>query len=116
MGTIKLLVGFLVILGVVLALFQVAPPLMANLSFQDDLKTIALVDSSAMQKADEDIRGDVMRKVREHELPIDPKQIIVQHLNSPGIAAVYISVDYTVPIKLPGYSFDMHFTPDSGNK
>jgi hypothetical protein len=116
MGTIKLLVGFLVILGVVLALFQVAPPLMANLSFQDDLKTIALVDSNSVQKTDEDIRGDVMRKVREHELPVDAKQVVVQHLNSPGLAAVYIAVDYTVPVKLPGYSFDMHFNPDSGNK
>jgi hypothetical protein len=41
---------------------------------------------------------------------------VVQHLNSPGLAAVYIAVDYTVPVKLPGYSFDMHFNPDSGNK
>jgi hypothetical protein len=116
MGTIKLLLGILVIVGLVLGLFQVAPPLMANLSFQDDLRTIALVDGNATQKTDDEIRNDVLRKVRDHELPIDAKQIVVQRLNSPGIAAVYIAVDYTVPIKLPGYSFDMHFNPDSGNK
>ncbi len=116
MGTIKALMGIFVVVGVVVGLFQVAPPIMANFSFQDDLKTLALIDSNSSQKSDEDIRGDVMKKVREHELPIDPKQVIVQHLNSPGIAAIYLAVDYTVPIKLPGYAFDMHFNPDSGNK
>jgi hypothetical protein len=116
MGTIKLLVGFLAILFVVLGLFQVAPPLMANYSFQDDLKTVSLMDSANFQKTDEDVRTDVMRKVKEHELPIQPKQLTIQRINTPGISAVFIAADYTVPVNLPGYSFDLHFTPDSGNK
>jgi hypothetical protein len=32
------------------------------------------------------------------------------------MSALYISADYSVPISLPGYSFDMHFNPDTGNK
>jgi hypothetical protein len=116
MGTIKLLIGFLAILFVVLGLFQVAPPLMANYSFQDDLKTVSLMDSANFQKTDEDVRTDVMRKVKEHELPIQPKQVTVQRINTPGISAVFIAADYTVPVNLPGYSFDLHFNPDSGNK
>ena len=43
MGTIKALVGFLAIIAVFVCLFQVAPPLMANYSFQDDLKTEAMM-------------------------------------------------------------------------
>jgi hypothetical protein len=31
-------------------------------------------------------------------------------------SVVYVAVDYSVGINLPGYSFNMHFTPDSGNK
>jgi hypothetical protein len=116
MGTIKLLVGFLAILFVVYACFQVAPPLMANYSFQDDLKTVSLMDSANFQKSDEEVRTDVMRKVREHDLPIQPKQVIVQRINTPGLSAVYVAADYSVTVNLPLYSFDMHFTPDSGNK
>jgi hypothetical protein len=116
MGTIKLIIGLLAIIAVVLAVFQVAPPIMTNYSFQDDLKTVALMDGTSTQKTDEDIRNDVLRKAREHELPIEAKQVTVQRLNTPGLAAVYVAADYAVTISLPGYSFDMHFTPNSGNK
>ena len=30
--------------------------------------------------------------------------------------AVYVAADYTVPINLPGYSFELHFNPSSENK
>jgi hypothetical protein len=116
MGMIKAILGFIAIGAVVLALFQVVPPMMANYSFSDDLKTVAMVDSSNLQKTDEDVRNDVMKRVKEHDLPIDAKQITVQRINTPGISAIYLTADYTVTINLPGYSFDMHFTPNSGNK
>jgi hypothetical protein len=116
MGTIKLVIGLFAIGGVVLALFQVAPPIMGNYSFQDDLKTIAFVDGTNQQKTEEDVRNDVLRKAKEHELPIEARQVTVQRLNTPGIASVYIAADYAVTINLPGYSFDMRFTPNSGNK
>lgn len=90
--------------------------MMANYSFQDDLRTVALVDSGNMQKTEDDIRTDVLKKAREHDLPISAKQITVQRINSPGVSAVWVAADYSVPINLPGYSFDMHFNPDSGNK
>ncbi|MGA7403119.1 MAG: hypothetical protein WCC99_13835 [Candidatus Sulfotelmatobacter sp.] len=116
MGIIKACVGFLAIAAVVVGIFQVAPPMLANYSFSDDLKTIALMDSANQQKTDEDVRNDVLRKAKEHELPIEPKQITVQRITSPGISVVYVAADYSVTIGLPGYSFDMHFNPTSGNK
>jgi hypothetical protein len=116
MGTLKALVGFLAVILVVVALFQVAPPLMANYSFEDDLRQVALMDGAAYQKTDDDVRNDVMRKVKERDLPIDPKQVTVQRINTPGLSAVYVAADYTVTVNLPGYTFDMHFNPSSGNK
>ena len=116
MGMIKALLGFLAIVAVVVSLFQIGPPMMTNYSFQDDLKTISLKDTAG-QKTDDDIRNDVVRKAKEHDLPIEPKQVTVQKLGSPGMpSVVYVAVDYSVGINLPGYSFNMHFTPDSGNK
>jgi hypothetical protein len=116
MATIKALGGFLAIIFVVVACFEVAPPMMANYSFTDDLRNVSLMDSGNFQKTDEDVRNDVMKKIREQNLPIEPKQVTVQRINTPGISALYIAADYSVPINLPFYSFDMHFTPNSGNK
>ncbi len=116
MGIIKAALGFLAIAAVVLGLFRVAPPMLANYSFADDLKTIALMDGANFQKTDDDVRNDVLRKAKEHDLPVSDKQVTVQRINTPGIAAVYVAADYTVTINLPGYSFDMHFNPNSGNK
>jgi hypothetical protein len=116
MGIVKAALGFLAIAAVVVGLFQIAPPMMANYSFQDDLKTVAMMDVAAYQKTDEEIRNDVLRKAKERDLPIEPKQITVQRISTPGAPAVYVAADYSVTVNLPGYSFDMHFTPSSGNK
>jgi hypothetical protein len=116
MGTVKALGGFLAILFVILACFEVAPPLMANYSFSDDLRNVALMDGANFQKTDEDVRNDVMRKVKEQNLPIVPKQVTVQRINTPGMSALYVAADYSVTVSLPFYSFDMHFNPTSGNK
>lgn len=116
MGTIKAVCGFLAIILVIVALFEVVPPLMANYSFQDDLRNLALVDGANFQKTEEDVRNDVVRKAKDQNLPITPKQITVQRINTPGMSSLYVEADYSVTVSLPGYSFDMHFTPSSGNK
>ena len=90
--------------------------MLANYSFTDDLRTVAMLDSSNLQKTDEDVRADVLRKAKDHDLLIEPKQVTVQRINTPGLSAVYVAADYSVTISLPGYSFDMHFNPTSGNK
>ena len=64
MGIIKACVGFLAIAAVVVGLFQVVPPVLANYSFQDDLKTVAMMDSANLQKTDEDVRNDVFARPR----------------------------------------------------
>jgi hypothetical protein len=116
MGTVKLLAGFLAVVAVAVAGFQIAPPLLTNYSFQDDLQNVAMVDGANIQKSNEDVRTDVLRKAKDHELQLDPKQVTVQDISTPGLKSVYITVDYSVPVNLPGYSFDMHFNPNSGNK
>jgi hypothetical protein len=116
MGTFKALVGFLAIILVVVALFQVLPPIMANFSFTDDLRQVAMMAGANPQKTDDDVRNDVLRKAKEHDLPINEKQVTVQRVLTPGLMAVYVAADYTVPVNLPGYSFELHFNPSSENK
>lgn len=116
MGTIKALVGLLAIIAVIVACFEIVPPLMANYSFQDDLRNVALVDGANFQKTDEDVRNDVLRRAKDQNLPITAKDIAVQRINTPGMSSLYVAADYSVTVSLPGYSFDMHFNPTSGNK
>jgi hypothetical protein len=116
MGTLKALFGLAVLVLVVVALFQVLPPVMANYSFTDDLRQVAMMAGANPQRTDDDVRNDVLKKAKEHDLPIDEKQVTVQRILTPGLMAVYVAADYTVPINLPGYSFELHFNPSSGNK
>jgi hypothetical protein len=116
MGTVKLIVGFLVIVGVVIAGSQIIPPEMANYQFQDDLRNLAMMAGSNPHRTDDDTRTGVVSKAQEHGITITPEQITVTHIGTPGAPAVYLAADYSVPVNLPGYSFTLHFTPSSGNK
>ena len=116
MGTFKAVLVFAAVILVVIALFQVAPPIMANFSFQDDLRQVAMMAGANPNRTDDEVCNDVLRKAKEHALPIDANQVKVERILTPGLMAVYVAADYTVPINLPGYSFDMHFNPTSGNK
>lgn len=116
MGTIKAIIGFLAIVGLVYAGFQIIPPEMTNYSFQDDLRQVAMTGGGSPNKSDEDIRTMVLSKARDHQIPLTGNQVIVQRINTPGLSAVYVAADYSVPVNLPGYSFNLHFTPSSENK
>ena len=116
MGTIKMIIGLVCIVGAIIACIQVVPPEMTNVSFQDDLKEVAVLGSANVNKTDDDLRLAVLNKAKAREIPITPEQVTIQHFGTVGTAGVYVSVDYTVPVSLPGYSFTLHFTPNSGNK
>ena len=116
MGTVKAIVGILAIIFVVYAAFQIAPPELNNYSFQDDLRTVALTGGANFKMSDEDLRTTVLQRAQEHQIVLTPEQVQVQRINTPGAPSVYVAVDYSVPVSLPGYSFSLHFTPSSGNK
>lgn len=116
MGTIKALFGFLAIVGVIYACFQIIPPELSNYSFQDDLREIAMVGGANPKETDQDILNSVIRKAEEHQITLAPEQVSIRRITTPGMLGVYVAVDYSVPVTLPGYSFTLHFTPTSGNR
>ncbi len=116
MGTVKALIGFLAIVGVIYAGFQIIPPEMTNYSFQDDLRNIAMVGGANPHQTDQEIIDSIVKKAQEHQITLAPEQITVQRIGTPGAPAVYVAADYNVPVSLPGYSFSLHFTPSSGNR
>ena len=116
MGTVKAIVGFLAIIGLIYCGFQVIPPELTNYSFSDDLKNVAITGGANPHETDQDLIDTVIKKAQEHEIALTPDHVIVQRIGTPGAPAVYVAADYTVPVSLPGYSFNLHFTPSSGNK
>jgi hypothetical protein len=116
MGTVKAIVGLLAIVFLVYAAFQIIPPEMTNFSFQDDLRNVAMMGGANPKESDDDLRTAVVKKAQDHQIVLTPEQITVQRITTPGMSAVYVAADYSVPVNLPGYSFDLHFTPSSGNR
>lgn len=116
MGTVKALFGFLVIIGLVYAGFQIIPPELSNYSFQDDLRNIAMMGGANPHETDQDLIDSIVKKAREHQIALAPEQVTVTRIGTPGAPAVYVAADYSVPVSLPGYSFSLHFTPSSGNR
>lgn len=116
MGTIKAVIGIVVICGSIYAAWQIVPPELSNYSFQDDLRNLAMMAGSNPRQTDQDIMEAVLKKAQDHQITLTSEQVTVQRIGTPGAPAVYVAADYSVPVSLPGYSFTLHFTPSSGNK
>lgn len=116
MGTVKGIVGIVAIIAVIYGAWQIIPPELSNYSFQDDLRDIAMVSGANPHTSDQQILDAVIKKAQDHQLTLAPEQVTVQRIGTAGSPAVYVAADYSVPVNLPGYSFNLHFTPSSGNR
>jgi hypothetical protein len=116
MGTVKAIIGLLLVIGVIYSAFQIVPPELTNYSFQDDLRNIAMVGGANPHESDQELLDSVVKKAQEHQITLAPEQVTIQRIGTPGAPAVYVGADYSVPVSLPGYSFSLHFTPSSGNR
>lgn len=117
MGTIKILFVLCLIGGIIYCCWQVVPPEMANYEFQDDLHDLAMTAASQPNRqTDDDLRNAVLTKAQSHDIQLTDAQVTVQHISSPGFAGVFLAADYNVQVILPGYSLNLHFTPNSGSK
>jgi len=116
MGTLKAILGIVLVIGVVYCAFQIIPPELTNYSFQDDLRNIAMLGGANPHQTDQDLLESVVKKAQERGITLAPEQVTVLRIGTPGAPAVYVAADYKVPVSLPGYDLVLHFTPSSGNK
>jgi hypothetical protein len=115
MATLKLLLAFVLFLGVGLVGIKVIPPFFANYELEDAIKTEA-TQSTYTTRTEDDIRETVIKEARSYDIPLTPKQVKVQRVGGFGAGTLAIEADYTVPIELPGYSTSIEFHPSSKNK
>lgn len=120
MRNVKIIVGLAILILGCSAGWQIGACEVANVELRDDMKDLTsqlgarIGLTSAM--SDEDFRNDVLRKAKRYDIQLTPEQVTVQRTGEGIRANMYLAADYTVPIHLPGFSFQLHFSPESGTK
>jgi hypothetical protein len=109
---INLLLTLLVLVGMAVAAFKIAPPYINNYQFQDAINTEAEFALTAYPKRSPDeIRKEIWQKAQELDIPADPQDIRLDMSNT----NVNISLDYSIPIDLYVYQFTLQFHPHADN-
>ena len=112
----KYVFGIALVVAVVMVGWEILEPEITNIVFQDELHDIAAQAGTRIgllaPTSDDEIRNVVIRNALRHDIALDPRQVTVRR-GTQDAPALYLAVDYTVPVKLPGYSFTLHFTPTS---
>ncbi len=111
----KYIFGIAVVVAMVVVGWEILEPEITNIVFQDELHDLAAQAGARIglsgPTSDEEIRNAVIRNALRHDISLDPRQVTVRRGTQD--APLYLAVDYTVPVNLPGYSFTLHFTPTS---
>ena len=115
MGTIKLVLGFGVIVAAVLFGIAFIPPYFANYQFEDQLKTEALA-ATYTTRTEEEIKTVILRKAKDLDIPLEDKQVKVVRTGNMGTGTLSITADYTIPVSMPGYQTSLEFHASSSNK
>lgn len=100
--------------------WQIGACELANIELRDDMKDLVSQLGGRIgltsAKSDEDFRNDILRRAQKYDIPLTPEQVTVQRTGVGLAASMYLAANYSVPIHLPGFSFQLHFNPESGTK
>jgi hypothetical protein len=118
MRTIKIILGMAVLAFVSIAGWQIGSAEVANIRLRDDMQDMATQSGVRIgltnAKSDDDFRNAVLSKARQYDIELAWDKVTVQRTGSDVTGTISLGADYTVPIHLPGFSFTLHFTPESG--
>jgi hypothetical protein len=113
----KFVIGAVILVLPAITGWQIGASEIANLELQTDLRDIASQLGPRVgldaPSTDEDIRSAVIHKAETYDIHLEPEQITVEHTTIGKDSSLTVAVNYNAPIKLPGYSFTMHFSASS---
>jgi hypothetical protein len=117
MGKVKLILGLAVLAVAIIAGWQIGSCEVANLALREDLRDIAAQTGAHIGlnsfNTDEDFRNAVIREAQMHGIQLGPEQVTVERTGTVQAPIIYLAADYKVPVKLPGFSFTLHFHPST---
>jgi len=114
MGSIRMFVGILVIVGGIFVSVKLIPPYFNNYQFNDWLKDEATHDTYSV-KPEGDIRMAVLKKAQEFDIPLTENDIKVSRYGAQFNGTVIIQAPYVVHVDLTGYPVDLHFDASTLN-
>jgi hypothetical protein len=101
-GNLGCILWAVVLIIVVFVAWKMVPVKIASAKFSDYMEEQAKFAKGTPEKQ---IYQAIIKKASELELPVEPKNLIVERTND----RVKMSVKYTVPIEFPGYTYNWHF-------
>ena len=117
---IRIIAAIAILLVLGSAGWQIGEWQFANVELRDEMHDMASQLGSRIgltgPQSDDDFRNEVVRRARKYDIGLVPEQVTVVR-NGEGVEArMYFAADYTVPVQLPGFSFRLHFNPQSGTR
>jgi hypothetical protein len=110
-GKLKAVVYLAIALFAIYSAVKIIPAYVSNYQLSDKMQEQARF-SIVNRYNEEQIRNNIFKVVEDLEIPVKREAIKVVSTS----AIVKISMEYTVPVDLLVYHFDLHFTPSSENK
>jgi len=102
---LKSILALLLTAAIIYALIRIVPVYVKSYDFQDSVRTEARF-AGVSNRQPVEIRQRLFQKAQELGLPLRPEQIIVVPVPRGGVR---ISVHYSVPVQLIGYTLTLNF-------
>ena len=113
----KYFFGIAVLCAILSAAWQIGMPQFHNVELQDDLKDLSAQmgfrTGAAPPSSDDDLRASVIRKAARYDIQLEPQQVTVRRGGTSEYPTFYLAAEYTVPVNLLVYKYNLHFTPSS---
>jgi len=113
----KVMLGITVLALAIIAGYPVGSTDLRSRLLEDDINDLAAqLDTRTglgTSKSDDDYRNAVVRKAMEHGIDLQPNQVTVERSVSEHESILYLAADYSVPVSMLGFSFNLHFNPSS---
>jgi hypothetical protein len=117
---IKIILGITVLVFLVATGWQFGSWEVANMNLQEEMRDMASQAGSHIgfiaPLSDDELTRTIILKAKDHGMDLRPDQITVRRTNAGERSTLYLAADYTVPVNLLLFSFNLHFTPTSEKK
>lgn len=107
---IKAFLSLVILIAFIFTGVKIVPALVNNYELQDSIQEEATF-AAVNRKSEDQVREDVQKKLASLGIQAPDKAIQVTDVSG----QITISVDYTIPIDLKVYQFQLHFHPQANN-
>jgi hypothetical protein len=108
---IKGLLALLISGSMVYCGWMIVPPYLNNYQLEDKMKSEARYAVS-QKWTDDQIRDEIYLEMKKLGIPSTRDDIHIENVDG----TIHISLDYNVPVDLPGYHLNLHFHPQGDNR